>query len=390
MKKVLIFSLAYYPSAVSGAEVAVREITDRIDPGDIAFHMVTLRFSAEHPAEERIGNVQVHRVGPNASYLSKILFIPRAALAARRLHKQHHFDAFWSLMTYMLFPVVLTKLLGVRIPHILTLQDGDSYEKVFKRWFIVPVAPLLDYGFRHAAIIQTISHYLATWPPQRGYRGNVEVIHNGADPTDLTEQFDEQLVAQIQQRFNKQPGDVWLVNTARLEPQKATNVTLHALAQLPEYIKFLVVGDGREREMLEKLARELGIEQRVFFVGMVSYAEVGNYRKAADIFVCPSRSEGLGNAFLSAMAARLPVIATQVGGLADYVFDAERNPDSLTTAWAVDPDSPEHIVAAVQDILAYPLKVATVTEAARTMVLEKFNWDTIARNMREKVFARVV
>ncbi len=72
MKRILIFSLAYYPH-VGGAEVALKEITDRIS--DIEFHMITLNFGGE-PREEKIGNIFVHRVGNSASYLSKILFAP--------------------------------------------------------------------------------------------------------------------------------------------------------------------------------------------------------------------------------------------------------------------------------------------------------------------------
>lgn len=63
MKRVLIFSLAYYPRFVSGAEVAIEEITDRISPTDIEFHMITLRFDRAEPPEELIGNVHVHHVG---------------------------------------------------------------------------------------------------------------------------------------------------------------------------------------------------------------------------------------------------------------------------------------------------------------------------------------
>ncbi len=54
MKKVLIFSLAYYPH-VGGAEVAIKEITDRIP--DVEFYMITLRFSAQDAAEEKLGNI---------------------------------------------------------------------------------------------------------------------------------------------------------------------------------------------------------------------------------------------------------------------------------------------------------------------------------------------
>ena len=147
-KKILIFSLAYYPHFVSGAEAALREITDRIDPSDIEFHMVTLRFDTNAAPYERIGNVWIHRVGFGSSYLSKICFVPLAALRARALHKHHSFDGMWVMMTYMLLPTVILRFIGTRIPYALTLQDGDPYEKVFKRWFVRPFVPLIDRGFK--------------------------------------------------------------------------------------------------------------------------------------------------------------------------------------------------------------------------------------------------
>src|SRR3989338_8061906 len=160
MKKILVFSLAYYPSHVSGAESAIKDITDRIDPRDIEFHLVTLLFDNSIPREELIGNVHVHRVGFGGAYLSKMFFIQLAAFKARALDRKLHFDAIWAMMTYMLFPTVFAKWLGVRVQHILSLQDGDPYDKVFGRWFILPFVSILDYGFRTATIIQAISSFL--------------------------------------------------------------------------------------------------------------------------------------------------------------------------------------------------------------------------------------
>jgi len=99
MKRVLIFSLGYYPY-VGGAEVALKEITDRIS--DVEFHMLTMRFAHES-AEEKVGTIFVHRIGNGSSYLSKILFVPRAALAARAMHAALHFNMFWAMMSYMSF-----------------------------------------------------------------------------------------------------------------------------------------------------------------------------------------------------------------------------------------------------------------------------------------------
>ncbi len=389
MKKILIFSLAYYPSFVSGAEAAIKEITDRIDPSDIEFHMMTLFFERSAPRTERIGNIVVHRVGFGGAYLSKVLFIPLAALEARSLDAKLHFNALWAMMTYMLLPVVLARVIGVKAPHVLTLQDGDPYEKVFERWFILPLIPLLDRGFRTAAMVQVISGYLGTWPVKRGYRGTIELIHNGANPRDIKESVSAQEIALLKEKLGKKPGDFWLTNTARLVHQKGNDDTIRALAALPQNVKLLLVGAGPDEAMLRALAKELHLEDRVIFTGSVDRSLVTKYRKAADIFVGPSRSEGLGNAFLSAMASKLPVVTTQEGGLAEFVY-GENDSRHAQTAWVVRKDSPEEIVKAVEDILAHPDKVKQVGETARRMVLEKYDWDIIAKQMRERVFAPVL
>ena len=98
----------------------------------------------------------------------------------------------------------------------------------------------------------------------------------------------------------------------------------------------------------------------------------------------------MGNSFASAMASRLPIIATQEGGLSDFIFDAKRNPDKETTAWVVDKDSPEQIAEAVKNILASPEQVKKVTETCYKLVTTTYNWNTIAKTMQNKVFSRVL
>lgn len=387
VKNILIFSLAYYPRHVSGAEAAVREITDRIPATDIEFHMVTLRFDPADPREEKIGNVLVHRVGVGPRYLSKMLFIPLSVIKARQLVKAEQIDALWALMTYMLFPVTLLRLTGVRVPHVLTLQDGDPYEKVFGRWFIRPFVPLLDAGMKGAVAIQAISHYLAEWPRRRGYAGPIEVIYNGADPRDIDESVTEEEAAQLAEHLGKQKGDVFITNTARLVHQKGHDTVIRALTLLPREVRFLLVGGGPLKHALERLAEELGVSERVIFAGQVDRMAVSTYRKVADIFVAPSRSEGLGNAFLSAMASRLPVVATREGGLAEFIFDKKHNPDREPTAWVVPKDDHYAVAEAVLAVMNDPEGAKQIAEHARKVVLKDFSWEKIAHGMRTKIFA---
>ena len=223
MKRILIFSLAYYPQ-VGGAEVALKEITDRIP--DIEFHLLTLNFGGE-AQEEKIGNIFVHRVGKGSSYFQKILFVPRAARAARALHRRQPFDAFWAMMSYMLFPIVLLRMCGIRVPYVLTLQEGDPWKHMFTRWFILPFRPFLRYGFRHASAVQVISTFLAEWATRMGFLGMPTIIGNGVDTAHFVSNHSE-----------KKSDKIFLVTTSRLVHKNAVDEVIRALVLLPDTDSF--------------------------------------------------------------------------------------------------------------------------------------------------------
>ena len=386
-QKILVFSLAYYPSFVSGAEAAVKEITDRIAPGDINFHMLTLKFEATAPTREQIGNVTVHRVGTGGGRFAKIFFLFQAALVAKKLHKSEHFTGMWGLMTYMSIPITFARLLGLTLPYVMTLQDGDPYDKVFKRTSIKPFVPFIDRGFRNAKVFQVISDHLAKWPATRGYTGPVIKIYNGANPAAIKEDsYSSQEIETLKTELGKKLGEIWLVNTARLVHQKAFDVVIRALTFLPAHVKFMVVGQGEDEVILKALTKELGLEDRVIFTGQVDREIVTKYRLASDIFVMPSRSEGLGNAGLSALASRLPFITTAVDGLAEYSFATDTGNPYGRTAWVVPVDDAKAIADAVVDIISHPEEAKRVADNARTMVVEVYNWDIIAKRMQAEIF----
>jgi glycosyltransferase involved in cell wall biosynthesis len=389
-QKILIFSLAYYPSFVSGAEAAVKEITDRISPNEIVFHLITLRFEANAPAVEQIGNVTVHRVGGGGGKFAKILFLFQAVAKARALHRHEHFTGLWGLMSYMSIPIALWRLCGVRLPYVMTLQDGDPYDKVFNRTAIKPFLPFINKGFREATVFQVISDHLAKWPALRGYRGEVVKIYNGANPAAIKEDSYSQMeIESLKAELGKKDGEVWLVNTARLVHQKAFDVVIRALTHLPSNIKFMAVGQGEDDTALKTLVQELGLTDRVIFTGQVDRSAVTKYRLASDIFVMPSRSEGLGNAGLSALASRLPFITTAVDGLAEYSFGTDTDSPFGRTAWIVPVDDSQAIATAVEDILAHPEEARRVADNARKMVVEVYNWDNIATAMQKQIFNRL-
>ena len=378
MKRILIFSLAYYPH-VGGAEVALKEITDRIS--DIEFHMVTMRFSAAEKREEKIGNIFVHRIGNGHGRLNKYLYQFLAVWKAQQLHKLHHFDSIWAMMAHSSgVPAALFKIFHQKVPYLLTLQEGDPPEYIERlAW---PVWPLFSRAFTSADAVVAESAFLGHWARRRGFTGSLEVIPNGVDAARFARVPSENELKTIRKKIGKKEEETWLIHTGRLVHKNALDMVIRALPLLPESVHFFMLGDGPDKSALAELARGLDVAPRVHFHQYIPLEDIPNYLKACDIFIRPSRSEGMGNSFIEAMAAGLPVIATQEGGIADFLFDAKRNPDKETTGWAVDRDSPKQIAEAVTEILANPEQVACVKATAKKLAIEKYDWNLIAKQMK--------
>ena len=388
MKKVLIFSLAYLPKHVGGAEVSIKEITDRIS--DIEFHMITNRFDSTLPREERIWNVLVHRIGlvtsnPTMSDLRKFplnlnkpLFQFLAALKAQQLHWKYGYDATWAMMAHSCgVPAALFKTFNPGVKYLLNLQEGDPPEYIERT--MLPVWPLFSRAFTTADVVTVLSTFLGTWARRRGFAGPLEVVPNAVNVRRFDAAVAESELEKVRHSIGKKDGDVLLITTSRLVKKNAVDDVIRALPLMPGQVVFVVVGTGPDETMLKQLAAELGVADRVRFLGHVEQEVMPSYLKASDIFIRPSRSEGFGISFVEAMAAGLPVIATQEGGISDFLFDAMRNPDKETTGWAVDADAPDQIAKAVSAIIANPGEVTRVTAHAVHMVRAKYDWEIIAR-----------
>jgi len=359
---------------VGGAEIAVKEITDRIS--DVEFDMLTMRFNPAHPEKEKIGNCTIYRINSGPGYLGKIFFVPLAALRAIKLNRENKYDALWAIMTNMLFPVTLMRLFGNCTPYVLTLQDGDPFEYVFKRIRIRIFSPLLKYGFCHASKVQAISNFLALWAKQFGHRGQVEVIPNGVD-------FEKFVGKNV---LSSALDNTTLITTSRLVEKNAVGDIIDALKFLPENVKLQILGTGPLEKALKFQVESLKIEKRVEFLGHISHENLPKYLHQADIFVRPSLSEGMGNSFIEAMAAGLPVIATPVGGIVDFLIDPSNSSGQVATGLFCEVKNPESIAKQVRRLMDNPDLCQKLVENAQKMVKDKYDWDLIAGEMKSRVF----
>jgi len=174
------------------------------------------------------------------------------------------------------------------------------------------------------------------------------------------------LAREIRGRHRRGAGPL-LVFVGRLVEEKGVADLLQAVAQLradlPD-VTAMIVGDGQDRAALQELARSLNLEDRVAFPGWVDSATVPAWLTAADAFIGPSRRgpggwvESQGLAFIEAMAAGLPVVATRLGGIPDAVVHGE-------TGLLVDERSPQQIAAAIQRLCDDPAFAQSLAGKAR-------------------------
>lgn len=398
MKKVLIFSLTYHPF-VGGAEVAIKEITDRLP--EYEFHMVTLRFDSTLPRVDMMGNITVYRIGPsipNAKVsdrnmpfmlrLAKWTYPINAALTALVLHREEKYDMTWSMMAnHAGFAGMFFKLLRPNVPHILELQDGRAFADMKVRQPILRLIwPLYARVYRCANSIKVISNFLSNEVKKLGVSAPVHIIPNGVDVAKFSAPVSDETIADLKNKFGKKMGDVILFTASRLVLSRGVEDTIRALTYLPENVRFVIAGEGDDKQKLEDIARESKVLERVQFVGHVDHSELPAYYKASDIFVRPSLIEGFGNAFVEAFAAGIPVVATPVGGIPDFLFDPERNPDKAPTGLFCDVQNPESIAKAVQRYIKTPALVSEVVANAKVLVAEKYEWNSIATLQKELVF----
>lgn len=133
--------------------------------------------------------------------------------------------------------------------------------------------------------------------------------------------------------------------------------------------RYLIVGDGEEEQALRSLTLQLGLADRVIFAGRRSGADIAAILGASDIFVLPSLNEALPTVLAEAMAACLPIVATDVGGIPEMVI-------SGTNGYLVPPNSPDRLALACNKLLGDPDTAAALGIQGRRIAERQFNIET--------------
>jgi glycosyltransferase involved in cell wall biosynthesis len=192
----------------------------------------------------------------------------------------------------------------------------------------------------------------------------IRVLHNSVTPADPITQ---EARAGLKGQLGILAGDAVILAVGRLSGEKGHADLIEALSLMPALArrwKAIVVGDGPEKERLQRLAAARGMTDRVVFAGF--HQKIQDYYAIADVFVLPSHSEGSSNVLLEAMAARVPIAATRVGGTPEIVADGE-------TALLTGDADPAALARSLQRLLAEQNFAARLANAAFDRAVSQFS-----------------
>lgn len=220
----------------------------------------------------------------------------------------------------------------------------------------------------HATIVVSELDYKKA--PVLFSRRKLHLIRNGVAPFTLLPRVKarQELIRKAPYLSETVP---WLLMPAELHANKGIDLAISALTELTAYpdMALVVLGEGTEREALLKHARECGVSDRVFLLGFVP--DACQYLSAADIFLMPSRKEGLPMALLEAGHAALPVVATRVGGIPE-VIQHEKN------GLLIDANDVT-LANAIRTLLKDPERARPFGTALQETVRERFSEGTMLK-----------
>jgi glycogen(starch) synthase len=389
--RILMFSWEYPPHVVGGLGKHVEELLPPLgNLPDIEVHLVTPRWGGGEPLQE-VGKTTIHRVDPPITegdfYTAAWQTNLRLEEYARHLWQEAGPFDLIHVHDWLVAFVGAAFKQSYRTPLLSTIH---ATERGRGRGTL---------GSDQARAIHHVEWWLAyeSWriiacseymrDEIAGYfhcpSDKIDVIPNGVE----TARFDR-LEAQDLAYFRNMyalPFEQIVFSVGRVVYEKGLHVLVRAmplvLAQQPA-AKVVIAGKGPEVSALRSMAWSLGVGEKVLLTGFITDDDRDRLFKIADCAVFPSLYEPFGIVALEAMAARCPVVVSEVGGLKDVVRHGE-------TGITVYPDNPASLAWGILHTLQHPEWSAARVQNAYRVVREEYNWERIAR-MTAETYRRII
>ena len=371
-----VLHLGKFDGDVGGIERHLRALL-RAMPSEV--EVVNLvandRWTTDRHRRNTYETVRVSSIGSLAS----VALAPSMPLVARRLHRQHQFD-----LVHLHFPDPLGHLTAMTLPRTVHRVISWHSDIVKQKWALSLYSPVVQSFVRDAdALIgATPQHFESSSqiPPSRP--GQIrEIIPYGFDPAVLATSAKSNRARE--ELLRQRSGRPLIFSVGRHVYYKGLDVLIRAMQSLDAVL--WIGGQGPLTSTLKQLAGDLGLAERVKFVGFIPDPILVAYFEACDVFCMPSveRAEQFGLVQLEAMYCSKPVVTTQLGTGVEYVtLDGE-------TGLLVPPKDPRALADALRTLLRDSALRARMGSAGRRRVEEVFSVKQMVRKTVD-VYQRVL
>ncbi len=359
-----------FPPLGGGAGTATLNIARELAALGADVTVLTSAFTGL-PRRERLHGYEVVRIPTlrrrkdRCSVFEMLVFIASATIFCLPIARRSGATATIAFFSIPCGPIAYLLKRLLKMPYIVSLRGGDvpGYLGQELALYHRLTAPLTRLVWRQADHVVANSGGLQDLAARAMPDVDIEVIPNGVDLDTFI------------------PGDgtartpLTLLFVGRLHMQKGLDTLLRAFAEVPANLRagcrLILVGDGPERHPLQELANHLDLSHLIEFRGWVDRDKIAGVYASADIFVFPSRDEGMPNAVLEAMAAGLPIIGTRISGSEELVIEGENG-------LLVGVDDVGALAAALTRVIGDGDLQRQMGQASRRRIESRYSWRTTA------------
>ncbi|HYM38793.1 MAG TPA: glycosyltransferase family 4 protein [Thermoplasmata archaeon] len=354
----------FYPH-LGGVESHVLGLSRELAARGHEVTVVTARHTSSAPERESVDGFDIVRVKPRMVVL-RTPIAPRMRTVLRGLtadvvhaHLPPPLSAHYAadVCEQRGTPLVVTYHCDVEIPSVV----GSFIETLYRRSLGASTLR------RAAKVIVTTKTYAAT--SRSVWRHNPVVIPNAVDVHRFHPDVDG---SAVRARLKIPPGRPIVLLVGRIVPHKGVEHFIEAARYLSG-VQLLVAGEGSSLESMERLARSLGVKDRILFLGRVSQENLPKVYAVCDVFVLPSvsRLEAFGIVALEAMATGKAVVVADIPGVREVIEDGKEG-------LLADPVNPQDLAEKIRRLIENPTLRAEMGRRAREKVLARFTTETVA------------
>ena len=376
MRIAMFSSESLHSISSGGLGVHVTELAAGLERRGHDLHVITRRKEGQN-YYDFIDGVRYHRIdhGMSDNFVESMDYMCKAM--AHRFHEVTSMIGKFELVhahDWLAANAMKYAMEGYGVPGILTMhsteygRDGNVFFDGFARWIRDAEAA----GCHNASLVISVSHFLAD-ELRRIYgvpESKIHVVPNGVSYRAFDGVVDP---ASVKGRYGIAPLAPTIFTPGRMTLQKGMDMLVDAVPMVCQSypdVRFIIAGEGPEKDFIVHRAHEVGAMGSVIFLGGLPRWEYIDLMRACDIVAVPSRNEPFGIVVLEAWAAGKPVVATLAGGPREFIWHN-------VNGFLVNAD-PGGLAHGIGSLLADHDHCRALGANGRQAVEDRFNWDRIA------------